>query len=177
MYQSSRDRSGCPLCGPTSFGCPSHLSCPDTHLLLTFSHLYQLPPQEGPKMKSGKVLTLVAAAVLIFTAAALADQFRMRAGESNPAATGVIHANTDRNGNVAMELEAKHLAPPARLTPPHSTYVVLGSTFGQAGRSTGRAARQHRRYGRQLQDIRAIPQLRHLRDCRRQPQARYPQQH
>src|SRR2546430_2581144 len=80
--------------------------------------------QEGTKMKSGNALTAMVAAFLIFTAAALADQFRMRAGESNPAATGVIHANTDRNGNGAMELEAKHLAPPARLTPPHSTYVV-----------------------------------------------------
>jgi len=82
-------------------------------------------------MKSGKALTLISAAVLIFTAAALADQFRMRAGESNPAATGVIHANTDRNGNVAMELEAKHLAPPARLTPPHSTYVVWAQPSGK----------------------------------------------
>jgi hypothetical protein len=88
-------------------------------------------------MKSGKVLTLVAAAVLIFTAAALADQFRMRAGESNPAATGVIHANTDRNGNVAIELEAKHLAPPSRLTPPHSTYVVWAQPSGKPAEVLG----------------------------------------
>ena len=75
-------------------------------------------------MKSIKVLTLLTAMVLTITIAALADTFRMRAGESNPAGMGVIHANTDRNGNIAIELEAKHLAPPDRLSPPHQTYVV-----------------------------------------------------
>ena len=57
-------------------------------------------------MKSTKAFALVAAMMLTFAIAASADQFRMRAGESNPAATGTIHANTDRNGNLAIELES-----------------------------------------------------------------------
>ena len=82
-------------------------------------------------MKSRSVLMLVAAVVIVFSAAASGDQFRMRAGESNPAAMGIIHANTDRNGNMLIELEAKHLAPPDRLTPPHSVYVVWAQAAGK----------------------------------------------
>jgi hypothetical protein len=48
----------------------------------------------------------------------------MRSGQSNPAAMGVVKTKTDHNGNIVVALEAKHLAPPDRLTPSHSTYVV-----------------------------------------------------
>jgi hypothetical protein len=82
-------------------------------------------------MKSRSVLMLVAAVVIVFSAVASGDQFRMRAGESNPAAMGIIHANTDRNGNMLIELEAKHLAPPDRLTPPHTVYVVWAQAAGK----------------------------------------------
>ena len=84
-------------------------------------------------MKSRSVLMLAATVglVLAFFVAASADQFRMRAGESNPAAMGVIHVNTDRNGNLAIELESKHLGPPDRLTPPHSVYVVWAQAAGK----------------------------------------------
>jgi len=88
-------------------------------------------------MKIKNVLTLVAAMVLTFSVAALADQFRMRAGESNPAAMGVIHANTDRNGNLAIEVESKHLAPPDRLSPPHSVYVVWVQPAGKPAEAIG----------------------------------------
>lgn len=88
-------------------------------------------------MKSRKMLMLVAAVVLVFAASASADQFRMRAGESNPAATGVIHANSDRNGNLSIEMEAKHLAPPDRLSPPHSTYVVWVQPAGKPAEVMG----------------------------------------
>ena len=82
-------------------------------------------------MKSRSVLMLVAAVVIVFSAVASGDQFRMRAGESNPAAMGIIHANTDRNGNMLIELEAKHLAPPDRLSPPHTVYVVWAQAAGK----------------------------------------------
>ena len=88
-------------------------------------------------MKSRKTFTLLAAIVFVFAAAASADQFKMRAGESNPAAMGVIHANTDRNGNLAIEMEAKHLAPPDRLSPPHSTYVVWIQSAGKPAEAMG----------------------------------------
>ena len=77
------------------------------------------------------MLTLVIAGVLAFYVAAFADEFRMRAGESNPAAMGVVHANTDRNGNLAIELESKHLAPPDRLSTPHSVHVVWVQPAGK----------------------------------------------
>lgn len=89
-------------------------------------------------MKSGKkTLTLIGAAVLLFVTGALADQFKMRAGESNPAAMGVVHVNTDRNGNLALELEAKHLAPPDRLSPAHSVYVVWIQPAGKPPQPVG----------------------------------------
>lgn len=88
-------------------------------------------------MKSRKALTLVGAVVIVFAAAASADQFRMRAGESNPAAMGVVHVNTDRNGNLTVEMEAKHLAPPDRLSPPHSTYVVWVQPAGKPAEVMG----------------------------------------
>jgi hypothetical protein len=86
----------------------------------------------GFQMKSGKAFTLLAAAILLFVTAALADQFRMRAGESNPAALGVVHVNTDRNGNLSIVMDAKHLAPPDRLSPAHSVYVVWVQPSGKS---------------------------------------------
>jgi hypothetical protein len=67
----------------------------------------------------------------------MADQFKMRAGESNPAAMGVVHVNTDRNGNLAIEVEAKHLAPPDRLSPAHSNYIVWIQPSGQQPQMLG----------------------------------------
>lgn len=88
-------------------------------------------------MKTARVLAFITAAVFTLAVAASADQFRMRAGESNPAATGVIHANTDRNGNLAIELKSEHLAPPDRLTPPHSAYVVWVQPAGKPAEVIG----------------------------------------
>jgi hypothetical protein len=88
-------------------------------------------------MKLNKTLTLSVAAVLLLATAAFADQFKMRAGESNPAAMGVVHVNTDRNGNLNLELEAKHLAPPDRLSPAHSSYVVWVQPSGKPAEVMG----------------------------------------
>ena len=88
-------------------------------------------------MKPSKTLMLIAAAVLLFVTAAVADQFKMRAGESNPAAMGVVHVNTERNGNLALEVEAKHLAPPDRLSPAHSNYIVWVQPSGQQPQMLG----------------------------------------
>ncbi|MBV9073389.1 MAG: hypothetical protein JOZ10_07150 [Acidobacteria bacterium] len=88
-------------------------------------------------MKSGKLMLTLLGAVLLFVSAALADQFKMRAGESNPAAMGIVHVNTDRNGNLELELDAKHLAPPDRLTPAHSSYVVWIQPSGKSAEVLG----------------------------------------
>ena len=41
------------------------------------------------------------------------------------------------NGNLAIEVESKHLAPPDRLSPPHSTYVVWVQPAGKPAEVIG----------------------------------------
>jgi hypothetical protein len=64
------------------------------------------------------------ATIFILSTFAFADKFPMRNSSVDPAATAVVHANSDRNGNLDITLDARHLAPPDRLTPPHSVYVI-----------------------------------------------------
>jgi hypothetical protein len=65
------------------------------------------------------------------------DKFPMRNSSIDPAATAVVHADTDRNGNVQLVLDAKHLAPPDRLTPAHSVYVVWIQAPGKSPEELG----------------------------------------
>jgi hypothetical protein len=74
-------------------------------------------------MKRGGVLVVIAA-LFVLVSAAMADEFKLRSSEQNPAATAVAHVNTDRNGNLEVNLVVEHIAPPDRLNPPHSNYVV-----------------------------------------------------
>jgi hypothetical protein len=70
------------------------------------------------------VLTIAFLLVVLISTAALADEFKMRSSPLAPAATATIHVKSDRNGNLELKLEAKHLAPPDRLAQPHTVYVV-----------------------------------------------------
>jgi hypothetical protein len=74
-------------------------------------------------MKRGGVLAIIAA-LLVLVSVAMADEFKLRNSELNPAATAVAHVNTDRNGNLEVNLQVEHIAPPDRLNPAHSVYVV-----------------------------------------------------
>ena len=81
---------------------------------------------------------LALATIFILSAFALAtDKFPMRNSSIDPAAVAVVHANSDRNGNVQIEMEAKHLAPPDRLTPAHSVYVVWIQAPGKSPEELG----------------------------------------
>ena len=74
-------------------------------------------------MKRGGVLALMAA-LLVLVSVAMADEFKLRNSELNPAAIATAHVNSDRNGNLDIDIEVHHIAPPDRLNPPHSNYVV-----------------------------------------------------
>ena len=74
-------------------------------------------------MRSRSVLAL-AAGLLLIVCVAFSQDFPMRSGTLNAAAMGTVHAKVDKNGNLAITLDAKHLAPADRLAPAHSNYVV-----------------------------------------------------
>jgi hypothetical protein len=87
-------------------------------------------------MKRAGVLALITA-VSLLAVAAFADEFPMRNSTTEPAAVGVVHANTDRNGNLDVEVAVKHLAPPQRLAPPHQNYVVWVQAPGKQPENIG----------------------------------------
>jgi len=77
------------------------------------------------------LLTVVFLFVVLVSTTSSADEFKMRSSPLAPAATATIHANSDRNGNLDLTLEAKHLAPPDRLAQPHTVYVVWIQAAGK----------------------------------------------
>jgi hypothetical protein len=87
-------------------------------------------------MKRAGVLATVAVVVLT-TSLAFADRFKMRSSDISPAAVAVLHVNSDRNGNLAIDLEARHLAPPDRLSQPHQVYVVWIQAPGKQAEELG----------------------------------------
>src|SRR5436305_14260620 len=51
--------------------------------------------------------------------------FHMTADQSVPAASGIVHAQRDKdNGNTKLDIKVNHLARPSNLTPPATTYLV-----------------------------------------------------
>jgi hypothetical protein len=55
----------------------------------------------------------------------------------SPAAQGTVHTDKDRNGNTEVEVKVKHIATPAKLTPPAQYYVVWVQERGQAAVALG----------------------------------------
>jgi hypothetical protein len=68
---------------------------------------------------------------------AVAKDFPVTNGQTNPALQGTVKAEIDRNGNAAFELEAKHIAPPQRLTPAKQFYVLWVQVPGKPAESQG----------------------------------------
>jgi hypothetical protein len=64
------------------------------------------------------------AIVLALSGLAEAKDIQLTSDPSVPAAAGKAELNHDRNGNLQLKLEVKHLAPPTRLTPPKQVYIV-----------------------------------------------------
>jgi len=68
---------------------------------------------------------LVIAALLAIWPLGSGKEFRMTAGTGVPAATGTVKVTRDKdNGNTAFKIKVEHLAKPANLSPPASTYLV-----------------------------------------------------
>ena len=68
---------------------------------------------------------------------AIGKDFSVTTGETNPALQGTVKDEVDRNGNAAFELEAKHIAPPQRLTPAKQFYVLWVQVPGMPAESQG----------------------------------------
>lgn len=57
-----------------------------------------------------------------------AQEVRLPSSAELPAAMGEAKVYKDDNGNTKIKLEVKHFAPPQRLQPPRSVYVVWAET-------------------------------------------------
>jgi hypothetical protein len=80
------------------------------------------------------VLTILIAMLVI---GAAAKKFPMAAGSIVPAATGEIDVSKDDNGNTRYTIGVKHLADPAKLTPPKSVYLVWLQPRGEQPQKAG----------------------------------------
>jgi hypothetical protein len=69
---------------------------------------------------SGVVLLVIAC----LTLASASRKYKLNPSSIDPAATGEIDIDKDKNGNTTIDLKVKHLAKPENLTPPQTTYVV-----------------------------------------------------
>lgn len=67
-------------------------------------------------------------AALILGLSACSHTVPVRAGSMVPAATAQVKMSKDDHNNVGISLEVEHLAPPKKLTPPKSVYVVWAQT-------------------------------------------------
>lgn len=77
------------------------------------------------------------AIVLVLTGLAEARDIRLTADPSVPAAAGKAQLNHDRNGNLQLKVEVKHLAKPTNLTPPKQVYVVWIQARGKRPENQG----------------------------------------
>jgi len=85
-------------------------------------------------IKTGIVITLLMA---ILPSVLLAKSYKLQQSTIVPGATGEVKTGKDKNGNTKFSLQVKHLANPASLTPPKSTYVVWIQQTGAAPESQG----------------------------------------
>ncbi|HVR18497.1 MAG TPA: hypothetical protein VMS65_02335, partial [Polyangiaceae bacterium] len=65
------------------------------------------------------------------------EQMMVASGET-PAAEGKVTTDEGDNGNTAARVEVKHLAPPSRVAPDATTYVVWIHPLGQSIQNVGR---------------------------------------
>jgi len=82
-------------------------------------------------------LSLVTAAVLIATPAMAEKKVDMKTSSTVPAAEGRAILEHDRNKNVQVTLEVRHLAKPQSLAPAKGTYVVWIQPEGQEANNVG----------------------------------------
>ncbi len=74
---------------------------------------------------------------LVVPMVACRSSVKLEASPMVPSARGEVGVGEDRNGNVTVDLRVKHLAEPARLTPPKQAYVVWVVPRGEPPISKG----------------------------------------
>jgi hypothetical protein len=77
------------------------------------------------------VLSLIAAATLCALPASAEKKVDMQTASTVPGAEGIATIEHDRNKNVQVTLEVRHLAKPQSLSPAKETYVVWVQPDGQ----------------------------------------------
>ena len=83
------------------------------------------------------ILTLITAGVLVAAPAMAEKKFDMKTSSTVPAAEGRAIVEHDRNKNVQVTLEVRHLAKPQSLAPAKGTYVVWIQPEGQEPNNVG----------------------------------------
>lgn len=84
--------------------------------------------------------TLVAFAAALGLAGAACSSsrtFPLTTSAGIPAAEGTVKAEPTKNGNTALDIEVRHLAPPGRLDAATTTYVVWVQAPGEAAQNLG----------------------------------------
>ncbi|MBK7535533.1 MAG: hypothetical protein IPI49_09245 [Myxococcales bacterium] len=71
------------------------------------------------------------AALTIAGCAASPRTIRMMTSPTIPAAQGMVTASSAANGNTALRIEVRHLAPPERVASGATIYVVWAQALGQ----------------------------------------------
>ena len=90
------------------------------------------------KIMMGQMMFITAVAVAFSVCVPVwADDIRISSTAIAPAATGIVHHSTDRNGNTEVELKVEHLAKPQSLTPAKGNYVVWVQPAGGPARNVG----------------------------------------
>lgn len=72
--------------------------------------------------------------LLAATLAGCSHATQLRPDPRIPAARGVVEAKTGPNGNVKLKVMVEHLAPPSRLRPGATTYVVWAKLGAEGAR-------------------------------------------
>lgn len=75
-----------------------------------------------------RLATLLTVIFLVVGVTGCARDVRLSPSAELPAAMGEAKVSKDDNGNTKLKLEVKHFAPPQRLQPPRSVYVVWAET-------------------------------------------------
>lgn len=78
-----------------------------------------------------------ALALLLTTLVTWAHKYRAVGTKIVPAASGTVDTNTDKNGNVTLDLKVANLAKPGTLTPSASAYVVWFEEQDSPARNEG----------------------------------------
>ena len=82
-------------------------------------------------------LALLCAVVLAVGTVGWAKTYHMSATNIVPGAAAELNVEKEKNGNVQVDVNVKHLAKPGLLTPPANTYVVWFQQQGSTPQNQG----------------------------------------